>query len=558
MAKLRSTPLGQRLLLWVAPLVSVVLAPLFLHAAMQDVDAASDDRTPAVAALLLAVPGLSVLACLAQGVCTCPKSLPLAVLALQTLLLLGAFALGASPLRGWTGIAGTRGRGDPAGARGWRDAGDGYCEDAETRREFSSLHAVGITLEACAEAAGADPASVAFDHSAADGGCDVRYPAGIPPTQRRGYEWWGGGTGAGRATGSGRRKHGAAARCYARGPEAAVAAAPASRARARTAAPHPALHRLIQEYPFQPVRDQWGRLVNIILVRSPFRSRRQEQLFERYKDEILFLGICSFEDYPLPPPNPFSQPFPADKYVGLFPGFLHMFRRSEVFPPHVRLLLLSQSDFCLPPASKPLPKRYDFVFSGSDQDVDNDCVGWANYAKNWSFVKEALEVMCGELKMKGVLVATKDKANRRACSIPASCKGLITQTQYIPQEEFFTFVRQSHFLFVPQVHDASPRVATQALALGIPLLMNRNIMGGWKYVNEKTGEFFNDMSDFRESVRAVMQKSKAGGVYEPRRYVDESLGDAISGARLRRFVVENFQDRVRLPEGARLLLPSGA
>ena len=34
--------------------------------------------------------------------------------------------------------------------------------------------------------------------------------------------------------------------------------------------------------------------------------------------------------------------------------------------------------------------------------------------------------------------------------------------------------------------------AMQALALDVPLLMNRNIIGGWKYVNEKTGEFFND------------------------------------------------------------------
>ena len=46
--------------------------------------------------------------------------------------------------------------------------------------------------------------------------------------------------------------------------------------------------------------------------------------------------------------------------------------------------------------------KYDFTFSGSDQDVRNDCVGWSSFAKNWSFVKESLEVMCGEYKMTGV------------------------------------------------------------------------------------------------------------------------------------------------------------
>ena len=38
------------------------------------------------------------------------------------------------------------------------------------------------------------------------------------------------------------------------------------------------------------------------------------------------------------------------------------------------------------------------------------------------------------------------------------------------------------FAYIPQVHDASPRVTTQALMNDVPLLMNRNIMGGWKYV----------------------------------------------------------------------------
>jgi len=61
----------------------------------------------------------------------------------------------------------------------------------------------------------------------------------------------------------------------------------------------------------------------------------------------------------------------------------------------VKLLLQSQSDFSLPHPGRLLPqsqKKYDFALSGSDQDVKNDCVGWSSFAKNWSFVKQALEV----------------------------------------------------------------------------------------------------------------------------------------------------------------------
>lgn len=45
----------------------------------------------------------------------------------------------------------------------------------------------------------------------------------------------------------------------------------------------------------------------------------------------------------------------ADKYVGMFPGFLHMMHPDEAkrqFPSHVKTLLMSQSDFNLPKSEK--------------------------------------------------------------------------------------------------------------------------------------------------------------------------------------------------------------
>jgi len=327
-----------------------------------------------------------------------------------------------------------------------------------------------------------------------------------------------------------------------------------------TAQLHPAYHRLIREYPFQPCRTERGQLVNVIFVRSPFRSAAQEEMYERYKDEILFVGISSFEDFPLPPPNPYSGKFPKDKYVGMFPGFLHMMREPEkFFPPHVKLLLMSQSDFALPYPGRRAEKKYDFIYSGSDQDVHNDCEGWSSFAKNWTFAKQALEVMCGEYGLTGVLVATKDKQNKKACTIPTSCHGKVLQTQYIPQNEFFDYMRQSRWVFFPQVHDASPRVTTQALMHDLPMLMNWHIAGGWKYLNEKTGEFFHDMSDFRSALGKIVDGTRTEpSAYSPRKWVSEHYGDSVSGPRLKDWVLENFADRVALPRGTRSLLPSGA
>ncbi len=44
----------------------------------------------------------------------------------------------------------------------------------------------------------------------------------------------------------------------------------------------------------------------------------------------------------------------------------------------------------------------------------------------------------------------------------------------------------------PNVHDASPRVLVEALSLNVPILVNRHILGGWKYVNGQTGAFFDN------------------------------------------------------------------
>ena len=88
-----------------------------------------------------------------------------------------------------------------------------------------------------------------------------------------------------------------------------------------------------------------------------------------------------------------------------------------------------------------------------DQDVERDCVGWASYNKNFSFVREALEVMCSpEFNVTGVLVANKNKANTKACTIPSSCHGKIVQTTFLDQGRFFGYLSKVRniycFLFV--------------------------------------------------------------------------------------------------------------
>eukprot|EP00040_Diaphanoeca_grandis_P026232 m.146754 g.146754 ORF g.146754 m.146754 type:complete len:538 (+) comp30496_c0_seq2:140-1753(+) len=327
---------------------------------------------------------------------------------------------------------------------------------------------------------------------------------------------------------------------------------------------HPKYNELLKEYPFQQVTTQTGQQVNIILVRSPFgasgNAKRERGLYEKYQNEILFMGISSFEDYPLDSHNPYSPRLDEEYFLGAFPGFLHMMHHPEKhFPPHVKTILMSQSDFQLPKvpeSSLHMPKKYDFTYSATwplGPEPNNQCVnGWAAYCKNWTFVLEALQVFC-ERNMTGVLVATRDIPGNFKCDLPPICEGKILQTSFISQELYFSYVKQSRFSFIPQIHDASPRVSTQALVLNVPLLMNRRISGGWKYINEKTGEFFTDITDFRESLDRLLLKAK-NGEYEPRKWALENYDNPHSGKRLYDFVMKNFGDRVHFPKNTKLLL----
>ena len=46
-----------------------------------------------------------------------------------------------------------------------------------------------------------------------------------------------------------------------------------------------------------------------------------------------------------------------------------------------------------------------------------------------------------------------------------------------------------------QRHGRVTRALTEAIALDVPVLVNRQILGGWKYVGPETGRFFDDEDD---------------------------------------------------------------
>ena len=95
---------------------------------------------------------------------------------------------------------------------------------------------------------------------------------------------------------------------------------------------------------------------------------------------------------------------------------------------------------------------------------------------------------------------------RLKCGLKEKYGDNIELLDYMPYHEFQAKLKESRFLFVPNIYDASPRVVSEAITKDIPVLMNMNIVCGAKYINYETGEFFTDEHDIRLSLKKLLAK----------------------------------------------------
>ena len=88
------------------------------------------------------------------------------------------------------------------------------------------------------------------------------------------------------------------------------------------------------------------------------------------------------------------------------------------------------------------------------------------------------------------------------------------------------------------------------MSKNVPLLMNYHIVGGWKYVNDKTGVFFHDENDIESAIRKLTSPEFQAGL-SPRQWFLENYGTFISALRLQAFL-ELTVGKDRLAEALRL------
>ena len=236
-------------------------------------------------------------------------------------------------------------------------------------------------------------------------------------------------------------------------------------------------------------------------------------------------------------------------YFNLTRGWLSVFREEnnkkwmkEGFP----RINLGESDFCNYETHLPDPnvkKDYDFIYiclkDGDKKEGDKDCPqGWQAEIRSYQTAKKIIDIMCIKYKLKGLLIG------RIGCEMPPSCHQLMELTDF---QEYSTFIKnfnKCRFILCPSILDASPRVVSESMCFNLPVLMNKKILGGWQYINEETGEFFDPdtIETTFEPILDKFMKKLNNNEYKPREWFIKNYGKYNSGKKLLDFVKSIFKE----------------
>ena len=257
-----------------------------------------------------------------------------------------------------------------------------------------------------------------------------------------------------------------------------------------------------------------------VSVNAPFRDKEAEDIFRLLESRGVFMmGFTHYQEFPGKIPNPHEDAYhtshPFD-YVGRCSAWGTCFRDPAAQAgigrdvPQIPLVESDFTDLKTIGAYETSKKGYDYIYVCLTDDWNKCDNGWQAYCRNWKFASKAIERFSAA-GLKGLLVG------RQICKDQLSAEVLenVELTTMLDYWEFLKKLAASRVVFVPNVHDASPRVAAEGMTLGTALLMNKDICGGWKYVHEDNGVLFDEhgaraVDDVVDHMKELVSKSKRG------------------------------------------------
>lgn len=287
---------------------------------------------------------------------------------------------------------------------------------------------------------------------------------------------------------------------------------------ARQRAP-PTVPDLVARWPLAFVVDSHDRSVGWAVVHSRVVSpARQAQLADLRRAGFRFLGMTSDGSFPAG-----GDRDPID-YGALCEAWCHCFRDPDRYLPRdAPRALLSVSDFTderrvsreASAGGGAIPDGFDFVYVCGTEP-------WKRAAKSWELARRCIPRIRSVLGLRALMVGAR-------ADDPPCADAILRPPLRWP--EFLACLSHARFLFAPNVLDASPRVLGEALCLDVPVVVNRAILGGWKYVNAFTGVSFDGEDDVVDAVRECLRAARS-----PRAWFRANHGPYVAGFRLLRLL----------------------
>jgi hypothetical protein len=283
------------------------------------------------------------------------------------------------------------------------------------------------------------------------------------------------------------------------------------------------------------VVDETGEDTGFAVLRGSINGDNDREIFETIAATHRMIGVMQWWGFPVPhysyggtnysitprkaADNPWGRP-----EIERCEAWTYCARQPERFLPADRPhFLISNSDFVdtarvwevAHGRSKraTATKRWDVICSFSGHWYDE-------IQKNWSLGRACIEMLAEDLNLSVLLLSRSgipDVPRHRNVEVRPR----------LPWEDCIRCIARSRLALFPNHLDPSPRVITESLALDVPVVVNADILGGWKYVHEETGSFFNDSYDVASEVERCLASS-----HQPRSWLRRHYGRDRAARRL--------------------------
>lgn len=160
-----------------------------------------------------------------------------------------------------------------------------------------------------------------------------------------------------------------------------------------------------------------------------------------------------------------------------------------------------------------------------------------------------LPILCGKLKKKGIVIVYYPAVGikKKLDCLPAKYKKEIEKySAYLDfvwgwqtQSKTASIMSKCKFGLFPNEIDCSPRMIPETILRNIPVLVNKDILGGWHYLSDETGFFFEkgNKSSYVEAIKKIDDINCQG-----RDYFMSKWGFSRSSSILRNFLLDNNFD----------------